>query len=147
MTTEKIKTQQELNQKFQEYEQQIRQLQQQLQSVEQALKDMNNIDIGLQELKGREGNEILAPVGKGIYAKAKLLSEELTVDIGGKNYIKKSIPDTRRIMQEQIDKLKQVQKELNDNLEEINNELTQTFMNYQKQAQEQKQEQSGKDSE
>src|SRR6056297_138457 len=121
---EKIKTQQELNQKFQEYEQQIQQLQQQLQSVEYALKDMNNIDLGLDELVGKKDKEILAPVGRGIYVKAKLLSEELTVDIGGKNYVKKSIPDTKKILQQQINKLKNVQEELNDKLKEINNELT-----------------------
>jgi len=134
-----VETQQELNQKFQEYEQEIRALQQQLQSVDQALKDMNNIDSGLEELKGQEGEEILAPIGRGIYAKAKLLSEELTVDIGNKNYVKKSIPDTRRLMKEQIDKLKEVQQDLNNKLEQINNDLTQTFMEYQKQAQKQKQ--------
>src|SRR6056297_392631 len=136
-----IKNEQELNQKFQEYEQQIKQLQQQLQSVEQAIKDLGNIDNGLSELIGKKDNEILAPIGRGIYVRAKLLSEELTVDIGNKNYVKKSIPDTKKIISEQTDKLEEVKQELNQNLEEINNELTQTFMQYQKKAQEQEQSQ------
>jgi prefoldin alpha subunit len=130
-------SQQELNQKFQVFEQQIKGLKQQLQAVEQAISELNNLNRGLDDLVGKEGNEIMAPVGRGIYAKAKLLSEDLTVDIGNKNLVKKSIPDTKKILQEQLKKLEDVKKELEENMENINKELTNTFMNYQKQAQEQ----------
>ncbi|MEJ2267588.1 MAG: hypothetical protein P8X70_00745, partial [Nanoarchaeota archaeon] len=75
--------QQELMFKFRMFEQQIKQLQQQIQAVEQGVGELSSLDIGLDELKGSEGKEIMAPIGRGIYIKAKLLSEELTVDIGG----------------------------------------------------------------
>ena len=117
------KEQQELMFKLSMFEQQIQQLQQQLQAVEQGIVEMNTLSIGLNELKGSEGKEIMAPIGRGIFAKTKLVSEELTVDVGGGNLVKKSIDGTKKIIDEQIKKLKDVYKELNNNLEAIGKEM------------------------
>ncbi len=117
------KNQQELMFKLSMFEQQIQQLQQQIQAVEQGIVEMNTLSIGLDELKDSKGKEILAPIGRGIFAKTKLVSEELTVDVGGGNLVKKSIPNTKKIIDEQVNKLKDVKKTLNDNLEKISMEL------------------------
>jgi len=124
----KEKEQQELMLKLHMYEQQIQQLQQQLQAIEQAIVEMDSLNLGLDELIGSKDKEILAQIGRGIFAKTKLISEELTVDIGGKNFVKKSIPETKKIIEEQVEKLEDVKKELEGNLEKINEELTKTFM-------------------
>lgn len=116
----------ELQHKFQSFEQQIQLVQQQLQSVEQAIQDITLLSLGFDEIK--KDKEIMAPLGRGIFAKAKLISEDLTVDIGEGKYVKKSIKDTKELIQEQVKKLEQVKKELNLELENINQELTQTFM-------------------
>lgn len=121
---------QELTFKFQILEQQIVAIQQQLQAVEQALIDMSSLNFGLDELKTNK--EILASVGSGIFAKAKLISEELVVSIGDKNYIKKSIPETKKLIQEQIKKLAIAKEELNFELEKMNDEITRTMVEYQK---------------
>ena len=120
--------QKELTQKFLMFEQQIRLIQEQLQAVEQALFDLETVDIGLEELIGKNDNEILAPIGRGIYAKAKLISDELIVDIGGKNFVNKSIPDTQKILKDQIEKLKKIKEDLNLEMEKINEELTRVFV-------------------
>ena len=73
------------------FEQQIQQLQQQLQLIEQGIIELDSLALGLNDLEGGSGKEILAPVGRGIFAKTKLVSEELTVDVGGKNFVKKSV--------------------------------------------------------
>jgi prefoldin alpha subunit len=117
--------------KFQMFEQQIRMIQEQMQAVEQAILELGSLNLGLDELIGKKDNEILAPVGRGIYASAQLLSEELLVDIGDKNFVKKSIPETKKILQEQIKKLEKVREELNTEMEKINVELTNTFMAHQ----------------
>ncbi|MBU0958718.1 MAG: prefoldin subunit alpha [Nanoarchaeota archaeon] len=122
------KTQQELIFKFSMYEQQIKQLQEQLQAVEQAINDASSLAGGLDELNSGKDKEILASIGKGIFAKAKLISDELVVDVGGKNFVTKSIEDTQTLIVEQVDKLDDIKKELERNLEEINQELTKTFM-------------------
>ena len=126
------KNQEELMQKLGMYEQQIMQLQQQLEAVEQAIIEMGSLVLGLDELIGSKDKEILAPIGRGIFAKTKLISEELTVDVGGKTFVKKTIPETKKLIKDQVTKLEDVKKELENNLEKINEELTTTFMNAQK---------------
>tara|TARA_Y100000310_G_C20466078_1_gene707722 strand:- start:468 stop:878 length:411 start_codon:yes stop_codon:yes gene_type:complete len=115
---------QETMMKFQMFEQQMQQIHQQLQAVEQGIVEMTSLSLGLAELKGTKDKEIMAPIGRGIYAKAKLLSEELTVDVGGKNFVKKSIPQARKIIDEQVGKLEEVKVELNNSLESIGEEMT-----------------------
>lgn len=115
--------QQELMFKLGMFEQQIQQIQQQVQAVEQGIVEMNSLNFGLDELVGKEGKEILAPIGRGIFVKSKLISEKLTVDVGGKNFVKKTIPETKKIIEEQIKKLEDVKKDLNDNLEKLGGEL------------------------
>ncbi len=115
--------QQELMFKLSMFEQQIQQIQQQVQAVEQGIVEMNSLNFGLDELVGKEGKEILAPIGRGIFVKSKLISEKLTVDVGGKNFVKKTIPETKKIIEEQIKKLEDVKKDLNDNLEKLGGEL------------------------
>jgi prefoldin alpha subunit len=124
-------SQQQLAIQFQMFEQQIRMLQEQLQAVEQAIINLGSLNLELDELIGKKDNEIMAPIGSGIYASAKLISEELLVDIGNKNFVKKSIPETKKIVQGQLKKLEKVKDELNGELEKINNELTKVFMEHQ----------------
>ncbi len=115
--------QQELMFKLSMFEQQLHHLQQQVQAIEQGIIEMGYINIGLDELVGAKGKEIFAPIGRGIFAKTKLISEELTVDIGGKNFVKKSVPETKKIIEEQIKKLEDVKDELNENIDKISEEL------------------------
>lgn len=121
----------ELNQKFAVFEQQIRQIQEQLGAVEQAIVDLTSINTGLEDLKGKKDEEIMAPIGRGIFVKAKLLSEDLTVDVGGKNFVNKSIPETKELIEDQVGKLNEMKEALDKELEKINNELTSTMINAQ----------------
>lgn len=123
---------QQLMLKFQMFEQQIRAIQQQLQAVEEAIIDISKLNLELDDLIGKTDSEILAPIGRGIFAKAQLLSEELLVDIGNKNFVKKTIPETKEIIQNQIKKLEKLREELNSGLESINQEVTKTFEESQK---------------
>jgi len=124
--------QQELMFKLQMFEQQMQQIQQQMQAVERAIVEMNSLNFGLDDLVGKKDKEILAPIGRGIFTKAKLISEELIVDIGGKNFVTKSIPQTKKLIQGQIKKLNEVQRELGENLEQIGEEFNNMIMEAQK---------------
>ncbi len=126
------KDQQELMFKLNMFEQQIQNINQQLQAVEKAMTDMTSLSVGLGELQGKKEQEIMAQVGNGIFVKAKLISEDLTVDVGGKNFVKKSIPETQEIIQKQIEKLEGAKEELGKAMEEINGQLTETIMEHQK---------------
>ncbi len=124
MTEEEKPGEQELLFRFSMFERQIRELQQQIEAVERGIVDLTTLNFGLDELVGSKDKEIFAPMGKGIFVKAKLVSEELNVDIGEGNLVKKSIPETKELIEEQIKKLEQVRGELEKNLEEIGQELT-----------------------
>lgn len=116
---------QELIYRFSIFEKQIRELQQQIESIDRGIVELNSLSFGLEELKGKTGEEIYAPMGRGIYVKAKLISEELNVDIGNGNIVKKSISNTKELIGEQMKKLEEVKHELENNLEEIGAEMTQ----------------------
>jgi len=124
MENEKL-NEQELLFKFSMFERQINELQQQIAAVDRGILDLNSLDYGLDELVGSTGKEIFAPLGKGIFVNAKLMSEELNVDIGNGNFVKKSIPEAKELIGEQIKKLQQVKEELETNLEELGKEITQ----------------------
>ena len=114
----------ELMIKFSMFEQQIRQIQQQLEVIERNIVEMSSLNLGLEEFKGAEGKEILSQVGKNIFVKTKLLSEDLIVDIGNGNLVKKDIGGTRKLIGEQTKKLEKIRDELNSALENINQEMT-----------------------
>ncbi len=131
-TVEMNEAQQELMFKLSMFEQQIRALQQQLQAVEEGTIDLNTLNFGLDEISGSNGKEILAPMGRGIFVKAKLLSEDLLVDVGGKNLVKKNVEETKKLISEQMEKLDIIKEDLNNKLSEMENELTKTIQESQK---------------
>jgi len=128
----------ELMAKLGMFEQQIKGIQEQMQAVEQAILDLTSLTHGLGELEGKKDQEILAQMGRGIFVKAKLLSEELIVDVGGKNLVKKDIKSTQEIINAQLVKLQEVQADLNKNLETMNEEITKEILESQKKAKSEK---------
>ncbi len=127
MTTEE--NQQEVLFKFNMFERQINELQQQVEAVEKGIVELTTLDFGLDDLVGKKDKEIFAPIGKGIFVKAQLISEQLMVDLGQGNFIQKNIPETKELIQEQIQKLRGIKLELEENLSEIEEELT-NMMNF-----------------
>ncbi len=113
------------------FEQQIHQLQEQMEAVEKGINDLGTLNFGLDELKGSTGKEILSPLGRGIFVKAKVASENLTVDIGSGNLVKKGIPETKEIIEDQIKKLIQVKKELDSNLERMGEDMNKALEEFQ----------------
>jgi prefoldin alpha subunit len=103
-------------------ERQVQQLQQQVQAVDRGIVELSSLSLDLGELSGKKDSEIFAPVGKGIFAKARLLSEDLIVDVGGKKFVSKTIAETQGMISGQIKKLEEVKGELNDNIEAVGSE-------------------------
>ena len=123
--------QQELIMKLGMFEQQMKQIQQQLQLVEQNTIELSSLSLGLDELKGKKDEEILAQIGRGIFVKAKLLSEDLIVDVGSKNFVNKNISDTKKLIENQLGRLNEIKESLSNSLEEINSEVTKIILNAQ----------------
>ena len=122
----------EINQRFRIFEREIAQIQEQLQAIEQATLDLSQINFGLDEIPKNKDSEILAPIGRGIFVKAKIISDELTVDVGEGTFVKKPIPETKKIILEQIEKLNNMKNDLENELEKINQEITNIMQEVQK---------------
>ncbi|RLG13515.1 prefoldin subunit alpha [Candidatus Pacearchaeota archaeon] len=105
------------------FEQQVKQLQQQIRAIEQSIVELNSLHLELDEINEGKGKEILASVGRGIFVKAKLLSGELIVDVGGRNFVKKNVSETKQIIEEQINKLNEVKESLRDNLDKVSEDI------------------------
>ncbi|HOW37050.1 MAG TPA: prefoldin subunit alpha [Candidatus Pacearchaeota archaeon] len=129
-------SQQEMFLRLSVLEQQMQYLQQQLDAVEKGINQLQTLDLDLNEIQGANGKEILAQIGTGIYVPAKLLSETLTVNIGENNFVKKSVSETKKIIQSQIKKLQETQEELEQHLDSINHELLDFIQNYQRESSE-----------
>lgn len=115
--------QQELIFKLSLYEQQIQQMQQQQDAVERGLQELILLSKDIDELKNSKNKEIFASIGKGIFIKSKIISEDLIVDIGNKNFVKKSVQETKELIEKQVNNLKNILKELEKSIKQINKEL------------------------
>ena len=104
------------------FEQQIRQFQEQINAIENGIVELEALGFGLDEIKNPEGKEIMAPVGRGIFVKSKIISNDFIVDVGGKNLVTKSVSETKEMINEQVEKLRSVKGELETGLEEIGKE-------------------------
>ena len=105
------------------FEQQLRQMHEQIEAVESGIKELNLLSECLKELVKSGGKEIYAPIGRGIFIKSKILSEELLVDVGNKNLVKKDIPKTQELIKIQIEKLEEIKKEIDANLDSVSKEV------------------------
>ena len=119
---------QELLYKLGMFERNMELLGQQSQLVEKNIIDLNSLNFDMDEIKNSVGKEVLAPLGRGIFVKTKLVSDEMIVDVGSKNFVEKSVPETKKIIEEQIEKLNQVKKELENEAEEIDKEMADMFL-------------------
>ena len=112
-------------------EQEANQLQQQMQMIEQHIKDMQELNSGLDELEKFKGKEIRANIGKGIYIPAEITDKNLIVEIGNKTLVKKTIPETKKIIEEQLGKLISEKGRTMERLEMMQEEMMRLIQNYQ----------------
>ena len=104
-------------------EQEANQLEQQLQLIEQNLAEMQELSSGLNELENSGEKDVLANIGKGIYIPAEIKSKELIVEVGNKNFVKKTIPETKKIIEEQIEKLNSAKQQIVDKVDELQGQM------------------------
>ena len=86
-------------------EQEATKFQQQMELVDQQILELQNLYNGLEELDKSKEMELLANLGKNIFIKTEVQSKELLVDVGNKTFVKKNIPETLRVIAEQLEKL------------------------------------------
>ncbi len=105
------------------FEQEAQQLNQQLQLIEQNVSEMQDLELSLDEIEKKENNEILANLGKGIYIPVEIKDKKLIVEVGNKNFIKKTIPEAKEIIREQLVKLISAKSQISERLNALQSEI------------------------
>jgi len=112
-------------------EQEAEALNQQLQLIEQNLSEIKDLGLGIEEIGKKENKDILVNIGKKIYLPVEISDSNLLVEVGEGNFVRKTIPETREIIEEQTERLILGKEDVEKRLEELQeqaNELMQIFI-------------------
>ncbi|OYT32890.1 prefoldin subunit alpha [Candidatus Woesearchaeota archaeon ex4484_78] len=114
---EKEQKQKKINTKYTElqmFDQQIRQLQQQAQVLQQQASELELVKNILDELtKAEPGSESFVTITPGILVKAKIEKvDEVLLNVGSGTMVEKNIPDTKKILDKQINELRKTETDL-----------------------------------
>jgi len=114
------------------FEQQINQLEQQMQIIEQNALELRNLKESLEELDKSKEKEIYANLGKNIFIKAEIKDKKLLVDVGNKTFVKKSAEETLKLIEEQIEKLKEAKNNVLNKMQEIQQQAEEAILEAQR---------------
>ncbi len=123
---------QEAVMRIQMMEQETNQLNEQLKMVDQNVVEMNDLKASLDEIDSNENKEIMANLGKRIFIPVDIREKSLIVEVGKGNFVKKSVPDTKKIVDEEGDKLVEAKNQIMGRLDELQNEMNKMIMEFQK---------------
>ncbi len=125
--------------RLQMIEQEANQINQQLEIVEQNISEMNELKSSLEELEKPETKEFLANLGKKIFIPVEIKEKKLVVEVGNKNFVKKTIPETKKLVEEQLEKLEMVKVQLAEKVESLQCEMNHMIIELNKSSKEHKQ--------
>lgn len=124
--------------KLQVIGQEVEQLNSHVQTIEQNISEMTELKESIEEIGKKENQEILINIGKKIFIPVKVMNNNLIVDIGNKNLIKKSAPETRKIIEYQIEKLNETKDQILTRLKDLESEMDFLVKEYSKEHKEHK---------
>ena len=130
---DKEKKAQEVYMKFQVLEQHIKQMQKQLEMITHQLIELNATNNSLEEFnKISAGKEVFVPLSSGIFAKADIKdTSELLVNVGANVVVKKDIASAKKLIQKQLEEIKNIQKQMIGQLEKMTSHAAQLEMQLQ----------------
>ncbi len=123
---------QEAIMRIQMMEQETNQLNEQLKVVDQNVAEMNDLKASLEEIESNDNKEIMANLGKRIFLPVDIRDKNLIVEVGKGNFVKKSVSDTKKIVDEESDKLMDAKNQIMGRLDELQNEMNKMIMEFQK---------------
>lgn len=114
---------QEYLQRFSQLQQQSKQLQEQVEQVNQRIQEFETLKDSINKIRDSENNEMLAPVGRGIFFKSEKKEEKLFVNVGSNVMVKRKPDDAKKIVDKQIDNMNEIKQELTSQIESINSQF------------------------
>jgi prefoldin alpha subunit len=95
---------------------------------------MENLREILEDIKNKKNKEILSSLGRGVFVKAKIISDDILIEIGNKSLITKTIPETKELIEEQIKKIEENKAKLNNELKNVEKEMENFFIENRKEC-------------
>ena len=110
---------------FQALSGQMKQIEEQLQTLNSQVMEINNIKKAIDEVKEvKAGSEVFFPISPGIFAKGKIEKvDELFINVGNNIITKKSIEQTKELLDTQAGKMDKYIEDVNRKWEEIYEQL------------------------
>ena len=102
-------------QQMQEMKQNLQQMQQQLQLLEHQLLELDQVKDTIVEMKKSEkGQEILVPLGAGVFTKATVKdNEKIIMNVGSSVAVDKTLSEAEELVLKQIEELQKIQEQMN----------------------------------
>ena len=100
-------------------EQEADRYQEQMQMLDQQIEEIQSIQRSLNEIDKSKENTIYANLGKNIFIKTQITGKDLLVDVGNKTFVKKDIPGTMKVIEDQITKIIEAKGKIVTKLQEI----------------------------
>ena len=104
-------------------EQEANQLNEHLKLIEQNISEMQELMVSLEEIEKKEIKEMLANIGKRIYIPVEIKNKKLIVDVGNQHFVKKTVPETKKVIDEQIRRLIAGKTEIMEKLGELQEKM------------------------
>lgn len=98
-------------------------LEQRLSFVDQQLIEMKQFEQSIDFIENRDEKEMLAPLGKGVFAKTMINKEQLFVDVGAGVILQKEPKAVRAILKDQTQRLEEMRKDLVSQLNVLSAQL------------------------
>lgn len=98
-------------------------LEQRLSFVDQQLIEMKQFEQSIDFIENMDEKEMLAPLGKGVFAKTMINKEQLFVDVGAGVILQKEPKAVRAILKDQTQRLEEMRKDLVSQLNVLSAQL------------------------
>ena len=114
---------QEVLMRAQSIQQEYQQVNENLNYISNQIDELETFKESLSTFIKSESNEMLASIGRGVYAKSELKEKKLFVEIGAGIIIRKNPEQVKDIIESQVSKLKSIKANLRGRIEVLNSEM------------------------
>jgi len=106
--------------------------------VNEQISELEKFLQALDSIKDKNNREILAPLGKGVFMKAKKEDSKLFIEVGDGVVVRKTPEATQKVVEEQIKKFQDARIQLKAQLEEYTSQFSELLKEVEKLKKEKK---------
>lgn len=107
---------------FSMIQQEAEKMSEQLEIIDRQIMDFSNLKESIDKIEEKD-EELLSPIGKGIFVKSKLSEKRFYVNVGQSIVLKKTGKDAKEIIDKQVNQLLKLKEMILENIESLNLQL------------------------